>query len=236
MKKRILSMLLALALTGLFPAAARAEEASVASITVQLTLYEKGQFAKDKDGRIMFQRSVTVTDDNGDGTYSLNEALLAAHTAYCSAGADGYTVSGSWVTQLWGTATSDYGFYKNNAVTGTVDAEALADGDQITAFTYYDTAGYSDRYSFFTEAEKTVTAGEEFTLTLMSWGYDGNFNPVQARWRPPPSALTIWTPAPIPCRPHSGANTSMAIFTAKRYPPPPAAVLHFRLQSLALIM
>lgn len=181
MKKRILSMLLALALTlGLFPAAARAEEASVASITVQLTLYEKGQFAKDKDGRIMFQRSVTVTDDNGDGTYSLNEALLAAHTAYCSAGADGYTVSGSWVTQLWGTATSDYGFYKNNAVTGTVDAEALADGDQITAFTYYDTAGYSDRYSFFTEAEKTVTAGEEFTLTLMSWGYDGNFNPVQA--------------------------------------------------------
>lgn len=61
-----------------------------------------------------------------------------------------------------------------------MDAEALADGDQITAFTYYDTAGYSDRYSFFTEAEKTVTAGEEFTLTLMSWGYDGNFNPVQA--------------------------------------------------------
>lgn len=116
MKKRILSMLLALALTlGLFPAAARAEEASVASITVQLTLYEKGQFAKDKDGRIMFQRSVTVTDDNGDGTYSLNEALLAAHTAYCSAGADGYTVSGSWVTQLWGPQPLITASIKNNA-------------------------------------------------------------------------------------------------------------------------
>ncbi len=188
MKKRInrlLSLFLSLALLlGVLPGTAWAAENETPSITVQMTLYEKGEFAKDKDNRIMYQRPVTVLDENQDGTYSLDEALQAVHTAYYPDGSNGYATAdssygGKMVTKLWGTETSDSGFCKNDAFTGTVDAESLEDGDRITAFTYYDTKGYSDRYSFFTESEKTVTVGEEFSLTLKSWGYDENWTSVQ---------------------------------------------------------
>ena len=89
MKKRLLSLLLVLVMVlGMFPMVAFAEPAD--GITVYMTVFNKGEFCKDKDNAPMWQKPVTVTDTNGDGKYSLEEALAAAHTACYIDGTNGY--------------------------------------------------------------------------------------------------------------------------------------------------
>ena len=120
----------------------------------------------------MWQKPVTVTDTNGDGKYSLDEALAAAHTACYIDGTNGYATEYNEiygydaVAKLWGVDTNSTGYYRNNKITATVDQEFLSANDKITAFVYYDEEGWSDRYSYFTESAKTVGVGEEFSLTL----------------------------------------------------------------------
>ena len=174
MKKRALSLLMAvLMVVGLLPATTRA---AGEDITVSMTVYDAGQLANDRDGKAMLQRDVTVNDSDGDGTFTLDEALKAVHAEYCTGGGESYGTSngqyGTSVTKLWGAETGSVGFYKNDVITGTVDVETVTDGDRITAFIYYDKANWSDRYSFFNVKEKTVEVEEEFSLTLNSWGYD----------------------------------------------------------------
>lgn len=183
MKKRIVSWLLCAAMMlSLMPTAAWAAESSE-TVKVSMTIFDQGQFAKDKNDAVMYQRPVTVRDWNKDGKYSLDEALETAHRLYYSGGADGYATSsgayGEQVTTLWGQPAAASGFYRNDKITDAVDAEMLDNGDSITAFLYYDTKNYSDRYSFFTDKEKAVDVGEEFTLTLKYCGYDESWNPVQ---------------------------------------------------------
>lgn len=173
MKKRALSLLMSLVLLiGLLPATARAAETS--QITVQMTVYDQGQPAKDKENKAMLLRSVTVEDLNADGKYTLDEALRAAHGAYYEGGTAGYGADETYgyVTKLWGTETSATGFYKNDVMTDGVKEEVLKEGDRLTAFIYYDQTGYSDRYAYFDVQKKTVQVGQEFELTLKGIGYD----------------------------------------------------------------
>ena len=183
MKKRILSWLLCAAMMlSLMPATAFAAESSE-KVKVSMTIFDQGQFVKDKTDAVMYQRPVTVTDLDGDGKYSLDEALATAHALYYSGGADGYATSsgdyGKFVATLWGEDASASGYYRNDVITNAVDQEYLTDGDAITAFLYCDTAAWSDRYSFFDVKEKAVDVGEEFTLTLKYCGYDESWNPVE---------------------------------------------------------
>ena len=184
MKKRLLSLLLVLVMVlGMFPMVAFAEPAD--GITVYMTVFNKGEFCKDKDNAPMWQKPVTVTDTNGDGKYSLDEALAAAHTACYIDGTNGYATEYNEiygydaVAKLWGVDTNSTGYYRNNKITATVDQEFLSANDKITAFVYYDEEGWSDRYSYFTESAKTVGVGEEFSLTLKYAGYDAAYNPTE---------------------------------------------------------
>ena len=169
MKKRVLSLLMAFVMViSLLPATTRAAE----NITVLMTVYNAGQLVKDKNDKAMLLREVSVADLNGDGTYTLDEAIRAAHAEYYSGGMGGYATDYGYVSKLWGENASNSGFCKNDAMTGLVGEEPVADGDRLTVYIYHDTVNYSDRYSFFDAERKTVAANEEFTLTLTGRGYD----------------------------------------------------------------
>ncbi len=179
MGKRITSFLLACVLTlSLLPGTARAAE----SIDITLTVFDQGRFAVDRESRPMLERSVTVTDRNGDGTYSLDEALRAAHEACAPNGAEDYGAgTSSWgysVTKLWGDASGAFSFYRNDNPASAVNEERLLAGDRVTAFIYRDQTAWSDRYTYFTEHSKTVLVNEEFEVSLNYAGYDGNWAPI----------------------------------------------------------
>lgn len=181
MKKRILALVLALTLAlGLLPATALAAEQE---ITIRLSVFNQGVPTQDKEGNAMLARSVVVTDRNGDGAYSLDEALLAAHEAYAPNGGADYQsgYNNDWgtyaVTKLWGEESSAVSFYKDHAYTGAVDAEMLSEGQLVDAFIYKDQVNWTDRYCYFVQNGTPVDAlsvcvGEEFALTLQydQWG------------------------------------------------------------------
>lgn len=181
MKKRILALVLALTLAlGLLPATALAAEQE---ITIRLSVFNQGVPTQDKEGNAMLARSVVVTDRNGDGAYSLDEALLAAHEAYAPNGGADYQsgYNNDWgtyaVTKLWGEDSSAVSFYKDHVYTGAVDAEMLSEGQLVDAFIYKDQSNWTDRYCYFTQNGAPVDAlsvcvGEEFALTLLydQWG------------------------------------------------------------------
>lgn len=170
MKKRGLALLLSLMLVlSLCPAAAWA---AAGEVEVEISVYLQGKLAFDINSDLMFRRTVTVTDVDADGTLTLNDALIAAHTAYYAEGASGYVVQSGNVMKLWGAQTSSCGFFRNDALTDGVTREPVQDGDRITAFTYYDTRYYSDRYTAFDKTSAVLAVGEEMKLTLTGSGYD----------------------------------------------------------------
>ena len=176
-RNRGVSLLLALALLlGLLPGTAWAAEAEERTITVLMTIYDQGVPAQDKDKTPMLLREIQVTDRNGDGYYSLDEALAAAHADYAPNGASDYAAGQSqWgysVTKLWGREEGVGGFYRNDQLTAAVNEEILEQGDRVTVFTYKDLENWSDRYAYFTENKLTVQAGTEFTLTLKCYQND----------------------------------------------------------------
>ena len=170
MKKRGLALLLSLMLVlSLCPVAAWA---GTEEVEVEISVYLQGMLAFDINSDLMFRRTVTVTDVDADGTLTLNDALIAAHTAYYAEGASGYVVQNGYVTKLWGVQSDSCGFFRNDALTDSVSAEIIQNGDRITAFTYYDTQYYSDRYTAFDKTSAVLAVGEEMELTLTGSGYD----------------------------------------------------------------
>ena len=116
------------------------------------------------------RQTVTVKDINKDGKLSYDEALVAAHEKYCPGG---YAQSSNWVTKLWGVDGASCGFYLNDvSIPNGVETDAVAAGDELTAFMYSDTSGWSDAYTYFTEKEARAAVGEDFEMTAKatSWG------------------------------------------------------------------
>lgn len=132
---------------------------------------------------VMAQEAINVTDIDGDGALTINDALILAHDAKFEGGsAAGYAaVDGDWglsISKLWGIENGgSYGYYVNNA-----SAMGLTDpvkaGDYLNAFVYTDTAAYSDAYCFFDVNTASAENGGELTLTLSMAGYDENWTPV----------------------------------------------------------
>lgn len=128
--------------------------------------------------------SVDVTDIDGDGVMTINDALTIAHTEYCDAGAEGYVSYksdyGLSLGLLWGIDNGGaYSYYINNLSPMDL-ADEVVGGDVIHAFIYEDTAAWSDTYCWFDTAVLTASAGESLTLTLSSMGYDESWNVVVA--------------------------------------------------------
>ncbi len=128
---------------------------------------------------------VQVTDVDGDGKLTINDALASAHDAYFEGGAAaGYSSAASeWglsLTRLWGVENGgSYGYYLNNAAAMSL-ADPVVDGDSIYAFVYTDTVGFTDIYCYFDKNTLSAETGESVTLTLSSAGYDANWQPVTA--------------------------------------------------------
>ena len=82
------------------------------------------------------------------------------------------------MVKLWGEENGgSFGYYVNDASAWALTDEVHA-GDRLVAFSYTDTVGYGDRYSYFAPITAKVNAGETVTLTLTALIPDENWNPV----------------------------------------------------------
>ena len=136
----------------------------------------------DKGAVVVARETVTVTDADGDGVYTVNDVLYAAHeAAYEGGAAAGYaSYTGDYglaISKLWGDDSGVCGYWLNNASCWSL-ADVVAEGDYVVAFNYADAAGWSDAYSCFAENSYTAAAGEAVTVTLNAAGYDESWNTV----------------------------------------------------------
>lgn len=180
MKKRLLSLLLALTMA-LSLATTGAWAADQDSIQVTVTIANQGAIAVGKNNTLMAQVPVTVTDRNGDGKFTYDEAMVAAHEAYYVEGKDGFELNASsgWVTKLWG-ETGSSSYYQNNAsFSELVNAQPIENGDDLSAFVYSDPK-CSDKYGFFDQSTVSVKTGEKLALNLQGTGYDENWSLITA--------------------------------------------------------
>ena len=141
------------------------------AITVTMTVSNRGVIAKASDGSAMFNRDVNVSDLNSDGILTYDEALAAAHAAYCPNGyASEITAWGVSVSKLWGVETMNSLFYLNDAAlnfnVGDREHSALSEGDYLVASVNKDDRYYADHYTAFSKRASTATAGEAFTIQL----------------------------------------------------------------------
>ena len=149
--------------------------AELEPIEVNVTIADKGNVVVAKE-------TVSVTDIDGDGTYTVNDVLYAAHEAAYEGGAEaGYaTYTGDYglaISKLWGDDSAVCGYWLNNASCWSL-ADVVADGDYVVAFNYADTISWSDSYARFAEDSYTATVGEAVVVTLESAGYDEDWNTV----------------------------------------------------------
>ncbi len=162
----VISLLLSLCIIGV------SAEKNTAQVTV--TIAVRGEL-------VVTQVNVQLEDVDGDGTFTVNDALYCAHAQYYQGGAEagyGYYTGdyGLAMSKLWGDDSGSFGYYLNNASCRSL-ADPVKDGDSITAFVYA-SADWSDLYTYFDVAAKTVNVDEEITVTLMAAGYDESWNPV----------------------------------------------------------
>ena len=147
------------------------ETTPAADAKVYVTISNAGRLA-------LVDGEVTVTDINADGVLTYDEALQAAHNAYCAGGYEATESSyGLFVTKLWGVANGgSYLFFKNGvALEEAVNSanSSVSAGDRLYAAVLKDAAHYSDIQALFDKDRLTATAGEAFTLTLTGMPYGG---------------------------------------------------------------
>lgn len=170
MRKRLLSLLLTFVMIiGVLPVQVFAVDDS---ITVYVTISDKGVLAADKNGEPMGYRAVSVADRDNDGKLTVSDALIAAHTEYSINGTEDYGISYGYASKLWGKTTSNLLAFVNNAgVSTSWDKKTISDGDSIVASINKDSLYYADWYTYFDAAVKEVRPETEFTLTLK--GFQG---------------------------------------------------------------
>ena len=123
---------------------------------------------------VLINERVALSDLDGDGKTTVNDALIAAHDD----GMYGYEKSayGLGITKLWGVENgSGYGYYVNNAPCMSLDDE-IKNGDSVYAYIYTDTVTFSDTFCYFDKSALSAVTGENITLTLTKAGYDANWN------------------------------------------------------------
>ena len=162
--KQILSILLSIVFM-LTTISVSAYAETTPDIIVYLTVSNQGVLAVDNEDLPMANRPVTVTDVNNDGTFTYEEALVAAHKTYNSE--DGYLAPSGFVSKLWSVDSQNNLFFLNNtAITAGVSTDTVKEGDYLVASINKDSVYWADWYTFFDKTETTVKKGEEVTLNL----------------------------------------------------------------------
>ncbi|MBR3260721.1 MAG: fibronectin type III domain-containing protein [Firmicutes bacterium] len=144
------------------------EPAEPAEVT--FTLSNKGSLVTGKDGKIVIDRPVTVTDINEDGTLTYDEALVAAHNAYYEGGAEaGYDAGTGMVKKVWG-VSSEYGnylfFINSEGIQTGVTSDKVKAGDSLYTSINADDTFWSDWYTKFSESDIEATSEDDVTVTL----------------------------------------------------------------------
>ncbi|MBO4423176.1 MAG: hypothetical protein J5879_07040 [Clostridia bacterium] len=135
----------------------------------------------DGQNQVAVNVPVEKSDEDSDGKWTINDALISLHNAKC---ADGYKAEdggyGLMITKLWGVENGGaYGYYKNNVMCmGLTEELSETESDHIYAYVYSDAAGFSDVYTFFDKAEVSGSKGDKITLTLSYVSFDESYNQV----------------------------------------------------------
>lgn len=137
----------------------------------------------EKGELVLAYAPVVMNDEDGDGTLTVNDALIGAHKEYYKDGAVGFvseeTAYGCSITKLWGFAEgSAYGYYVNDSSAMSC-YDPIKAGDHIKAFVYTDTESFSDLYCFFDVTTVSAEINDTVTLTLYANTYDANWNIVK---------------------------------------------------------
>lgn len=123
----------------------------------------------------LIREPVTVLDQDHDGTLTFHDALVTLHNAYGKTYIAEESAFGLFVTTMWDVYSggSNYFLIDNVPLAYSVGTDTVKNGDNLYATNMADLYGFSDVYTHFGTASKTVTAGEEFDLTLyalaMNW-------------------------------------------------------------------
>jgi len=136
----------------------------------------------DTGALVLALEPVSVTDADGDGALTINDALILAHAAFHENGAEGYasaaTEFGQSMTRLWGVENGgSYGYYVNNASAWSL-LDPVAENDHIKVFVYTDLEAWSDTYAYFGSDIALVAPDQAFGMVLYAAGYDEAWNPV----------------------------------------------------------
>ena len=168
--KKILSIAAAVLLAALCAVSVSAADAPVVYVTIA-----------DAEGALaVCQEPVALSDIDGDGQCTINDALILAHDEFYEGGAvEGYAAGqsdyGLSMMKLWGSENGgSYGYYVNGTAAWSL-VDPLADGDYIDAFVYTDLEAWSDMYTCF---DARTVSGTEVALTLTGAGFDEEWNPV----------------------------------------------------------
>lgn len=162
--------------TALFSDGTNQSEKDTAKEEIQVTvsISKDGKFLDDKDGTPMAGRIVTLT---GQSSYTMDDALRAAHDLYYPGGADaGYDyhaddagIFDGVIYRLWGYDKKDVPYIKSSlnrdsANYGSALGRTVQDGDEMHFFIQQKKG--QDKLAFFTEEELTVTEGKTVKLKL----------------------------------------------------------------------
>lgn len=141
-------------------------------ITVHITIGAAGELAIPCE-------DVAVKDRDGDGVFTIDEALYAVHDLYYEGGAAaGYTSAESdWglsIKKLWGlTNNGSFGYTVNDEFAMGL-SDPVKNGDYLSAYAMKDAAGYSDAYCYFdVKAVPDAKQGDTLTLNLKKLQYVG---------------------------------------------------------------
>lgn len=170
--KKLLAIFLCALITFAFATVVSAESAEKVKIKISIS----------NSGDLVVNKTIDVSDEDDDGTVTINDALLAVHELEFTGGvAEGYsseeTDYGISITKLWGDTSGCFGYYLNNASAWSL-SDPIKEGDYVYAFVYSDKESWSDTYMYFDRTEISVSAGDEISLELKMSGYDAEWNPV----------------------------------------------------------
>lgn len=150
-------------------------------IQVTVSISKDGKFLNDKDGNPMAGRTVTLT---GQSSYTMDDALKAAHDLYYPGGAEaGYDFhedeTGNYdglIYKLWGydrNSVPGIRYARNNDCKNYQESltQSVVDGDSLNF--YIEQRKNQDRLVFFTETEETITQDEHAELHLRQSNVNG---------------------------------------------------------------
>ncbi len=174
-------------------------QVAAAPINVFMTISNAGTLA-------LARQEIEVTDLDGNGSISYDEALQAVHAQYCEGGyATAETQYGIGVQKLWGVENGgSYLFYQNDvAIEKDVVNTVVAEDDELVAAVMADLTNWSDAYAYFDKKELDGTIVSTFELTLYETKLDENWHFVTA----PAAGVTIGTWADGTFTPLEGKTT-----------------------------